>query len=223
MDAGKKLDGINDGAGTTTPANAATGATNAPDDSTKKEEKDNGGKALSFDEMLATNKAYQAEFDRRVQKAIETRAKNLDKQQLDQQTAPKTETNDANGGADGKAPEATAGAEADEVTKLKEALMGYKLKESLTEALKGRGVAEDKTPFIERLIDKAEVFDGDEVSGEALDKQINDILKAFPYFNEKKKEDSKQAAGFKVGGPGEDDITVTDSLREQIRKNFGLK
>lgn len=221
MDASKKLDEINDGAGTTTPSNAATGATNAPDDGTKKEEKDNGSKALSFDEMLATNKAYQAEFDRRVQKAIETRAKNLDKQ-----TAPDkktTEANSANGGADGKAPEATAGAEADEVTKLKEALMGYKLKESLTEALKGKGVAEDKTPFIERLIDKADVFDGDEVSGEALDKQINDILKAFPYFNEKKKEDGKQAAGFKVGGPGEDDITVTDSLREQIRKNFGLK
>lgn len=218
MDASKKLDNTNDGAGTTTPANTATGATGAPDDGTKKEEKDNGGKALSFDEMLATNKAYQAEFDRRVQKAIETRAKNLDKQ-----TAPKTETNDANGGADGKAPEATAGAEAEEVSKLKEALMGYKLKESLTEALKGKGVAEDKTPFIERLIDKADVFDGDEVLGEALDKQINDILKAFPYFNEKKKEDSKQTAGFKVGGPGEDDITVTDSLREQIRKNFGLK
>lgn len=177
-----------------------------PETGTAKQEPTGTDKPLTFDEMLANNKTYQAEFDRRVQKAIETREKNKA----------------ANGGTGDDKPAGTA--EAEEVSKLKEALMGYKLKDSLTGALKAKGVADDKTPFIERLINKADVFDGDEVSGEALEKQIDDILKAFPYFKEdNEKNGKKQGAGFKVGGPGEDDITVTDSLREQVRKSFGLK
>lgn len=172
----------------------------------KAEGKEPEAKDMGFDDFLK-NPKMQAEFDRRLAKALKTH---------DEKAKAKEPEPQAN--------EAKTTAENDEIEQLKAQIAGYKLNAKIEDMAGEYGLTHAQVPYIARLINAGEATGDDgEIDGDKLKAQIDAIAKAFPNLINKAKDEKEETAPFKFGGDG--GLSQTDkneALNAEIANIFGV-
>lgn len=173
----------------------------------KAEGKEPEAKDMGFDEFLK-NPKMQAEFDRRLAKALKTH---------DEKAKAKEPEAQAN-----EAAKTTAGN--DEIEQLKAQIAEYKLNAKIEDMAGEYGLTHAQVPYIARLINANEAAGDDgEIDGDKLKAQIDAIAKAFPNLISKAKDEKEETAPFKFGGDGgESGLSKNEALNAEISNIFGV-
>lgn len=171
----------------------------------KAEGKEPEAKDMGFDEFLK-NPKMQAEFDRRLAKALKTH---------DEKAKAKEPENQSN--------EAKTTAKNDEIEQLKAQIAGYKLNAKIEDMASEYGLTHAQVPYIARLINAGEATGEDgEIDGDKLKAQIDAISKAFPNLIKQAKDEKEETAPFKFGGDGGDGLSKNEALNAEIANIFGV-
>jgi hypothetical protein len=172
----------------------------------KAEGKEPEAKDMGFDDFLK-NPKMQAEFDRRLAKALKTHDEKAKAKE------PEAQANEA----------AKTTAENDEIEQLKAQIAGYKLNAKIEDMAGEYGLTHAQVPYIARLVNAGEATgDGGEIDGDKLKAQIDAIAKAFPNLISKAKDEKEETAPFKFGGDGGDGLSKNEALNAEISNIFGV-